>query len=492
MACVERLGEEGGVVKSSRLVISKVPGAATAMPPSIRTLMRTSVPEWSWNWSWTRPNGAESVDFITINDRSIDVILNNERGEGFVKQVFLAVLLGCSTVHAPPLVLDIGANVGYYSMLSAAHGCAVLAVDAQPGCAQWFESARAANAGNVSSLRAPADVRSVRSDRFARSSIRLVTRPISSSPTPIEIDAYSCWVMHKTDIRLRRRRRKRAVATVTAAAAGGAAVPADDFGLPQGRVAALPLGARELIALTAAPLGTRVAHDAEGVVGPGHADVPPLAGRARILLAKVDVEGAELGVLRVLAPLLPQIANLVVEIAPGWWPLYANRSGSPAATAASEAMVRVVGMRDVVHRIRASEVAAGRRGGAGLLARLLTPLSSGGAGFAAALTSTNKLLLDAAQLRAYVLQMGGNGYWNQEDVWFARDATSLQRARRLICLRRRTHRSEAVARKSCDTTAIGTEPRTAPHSVGGGRRPRGGRGRGGRGRVARGRKEAVA
>lgn len=45
--------------------------------------------------------------------------------------------------------------------------------------------------------------------------------------------------------------------------------------------------------------------------------------------------------------------------------------------------------------------------------------------------------------------MGSNGYWNQADVWFARDAATLRRARRLICLRQQRHRSEALAIKFC-------------------------------------------
>ena len=41
-----------------------------------------------------------------------------------------------------------------------------------------------------------------------------------------------------------------------------------------------------------------------------------------LLLAKVDVDGGELGVLESLLPLMKrrQILNLVIEITPGWWP----------------------------------------------------------------------------------------------------------------------------------------------------------------------------
>ena len=50
---------------------------------------------------------------------------------------------------------------------------------------------------------------------------------------------------------------------------------------------------------------------------------------APVLLAKVDVEGAELRVLESLLPLLRRklIANLIVELTPGWWPGGEKRYG---------------------------------------------------------------------------------------------------------------------------------------------------------------------
>ena len=102
---------------------------------AIRSLRQTSLPRWSSQWSYSSPDGnASSVKFVILHDRSIDVIINNQRGEGFVKQVFLAVLGACAAGGGGS-VIDIGSNTGFYSMLSAAHGCSVLAIDAQPGCA---------------------------------------------------------------------------------------------------------------------------------------------------------------------------------------------------------------------------------------------------------------------------------------------------------------------------------------------------------------------
>ena len=156
------------------------------MPPSVRTLLETAVPRWSWEWTWERPHGnAQNLRFIITHDRSQDVILNNQRGEGFVKSVFLHVLSACSDVDH---VLDVGSNTGYYSMLAAAHGCKVLAIDAQPGYKTWFEWAREANKANHSK---------VGSAQFSNGSVRLVTRPLSSEDKFVEIDAFSCWVMAK-------------------------------------------------------------------------------------------------------------------------------------------------------------------------------------------------------------------------------------------------------------------------------------------------------
>ena len=177
-----------------------------------------------------------------------------------------------------------------------------------------------------------------------------------------------------------------------------------------------------------------------------------------MLLAKVDVEGAELGVLGVLAPLLPRVSHLVVELAPGWWPLYANTS-ERAVVGVSNAKgepvgrrpgtVRVVGQLNRVLELPTAEATRIRAEGAAQVAALLRPTANGGAGFGAALTSLGKAFFRAERLRDYIVRMGSNGYWNQEDFWFARDATQLRRARRLICLRQQRHRSEHSALKAC-------------------------------------------
>ena len=462
---------------------------------SVRALLETSVPIWNYNWTWLAPHGeARQLRFVVSHDRSIDVILNNQRGEGFVKQVFLATLAGCS---GSMTVLDIGSNTGYYSMLAAAHGCSVLAIDAQPGCAQWFEWARNANHANHSR---------VGSQQFSARSVRIVTRPVSNSRAPVEVDQFSCWVMHKTDIRLRRRRRRAAAAAAAAAAeaaeAAAAAPPAageagesGEAGeaVGNGKVAAHPLGFTELGALlspgapsaivsisdTSGTSGSSGSSSSSGTNGGARADRSEGAhlGAPPVLLAKVDVEGAELGVLAAITPLLPRVRNLLVEIAPGWWPLYSNSSakrivgvldqshsrartttttttttggGGGGRSGGADTLVRVVGQLNRVHELPLAEATRIRSEGAGAIAQLLAPVAEGGAGFTAALTSNGRAFFGAEPMRDFLIHMGSNGYWHQVDVWFSRDAPALRRARRLVCLRQQKYRNEKAARRMCD------------------------------------------
>jgi hypothetical protein len=153
---------------------------------AVRSLMQTSLPRWSWVTDEGAVARLGSVHFVVMHDRSIDVILNNQRGEGFVKQVFRLVLMGCSSAHT---VVDVGANTGYYSMASAAFGCRVLAFDAQPGCRQWWEAARLANDANVTRANGVGGPFSY----FDTSRVKLVTRPVSAHPATVEIDQWACW-----------------------------------------------------------------------------------------------------------------------------------------------------------------------------------------------------------------------------------------------------------------------------------------------------------
>jgi hypothetical protein len=304
-------------------------------------------------------------------------------------------------------------------MASAAHGCPVLAVDAQPGCKQWFEAARAANHANASQRAAAF---------FSPKRVRIVTRPISQSTAPIEIDKWACWVMHKIDKKAKRRRPGQRSApppppppppltqstTAEDSAWSHVALQGEELLVREGAIAVRPMDSTELLRM----------------LPPPH----------RILLAKVDTEGAELSVMSALEPMLPRIANLLVELAPGWWSLYTNRTAR-----AGEGR----GKRQGAHAARSSAVALSldsRVQGADQLSRLLGAEDLGGHGFQAALTSTGKYFANAERFRDYIIHMGSNGYWNQADIWLSRDAALVRRAQHLICMRQQ---AGARARAAC-------------------------------------------
>ena len=389
---------------------------------AVRTLMLTSLPRWTWSDN----DAAGNVSFVMTHDRSIDVILNNQRGEGFVKQVFRLLLAGCKDGGGRS-VIDIGSNTGYYSMASAAHGCSVVAIDAQPGCRPWFEWARSANAAANSSHSTHGGV-----SFFDRSRVRLITQPLSSNRAPVEIDQWACWVMHKIDVRAKRRHRSWASPTTETVTPPKLLVSAERKPPPPPPPPPLAIDTE-----VQAPVGKLALRPISGTQLLTH--LPPAEP---IILCKVDTEGAELGVLTSLQPVLPRIANLLVEVAPGWWPLYANKTSRRGELRS----------RGAVHGAHTADVAAAlavRASGAAQLSSLLDTPGNGGWGFTAVLTSEARMFTSAARLREYLMRMGNNGYWNQVDMWFTRDAATLRRSRHPICLRQHsTARARVVCGKS--------------------------------------------
>ena len=68
---------------------------------SVRALLETSVPIWNYNWTWLAPHGeARQLRFVVSHDRSIDVILNNQRGEGRSERLTQSASSGIS--HCAP------------------------------------------------------------------------------------------------------------------------------------------------------------------------------------------------------------------------------------------------------------------------------------------------------------------------------------------------------------------------------------------------------
>ena len=70
-----------------------------------------------------------------------------------------------------------------------------------------------------------------------------------------------------------------------------------------------------------------------------------------------------------------------------------------------------------------------------------------GFGFGGGLDVDGSPLYALDRLHEFLMRMGGNGYWNQVDVWFSRDAASVKAAKKLICLR---SQSAVRAKAACD------------------------------------------
>ena len=154
--------------------------------------MNTQLPR----WSWTADETGSNVSFVAMHDRSIDVILNNQRGEGFVKQVF-RLCLRAAAKAAPLLILVRILAIIPWQAPHTAVRCSLLTHS--PAAANGLRR-RAANDENATHTGAPS--------WFSRDRVRLITQPVSTNTQPVEIDMWACWVMHKIDVRVKRRRRR--------------------------------------------------------------------------------------------------------------------------------------------------------------------------------------------------------------------------------------------------------------------------------------------
>lgn len=234
---------------------------------------------------------APSVSVFVVLDASARTVLANQKCEGFVKNL---VRSACSQWDRPspllrPLMLDIGANSGYYSFVGAALGCRVVAFEPQRGCHQRIAAATQLNADLAS------DVHFLQAAVVPRSGRRVVRVPIVKE-----------WSSG--------RREWREGCSVTSSSHRLAA-PLDQR-LPQRHHSQQ----KEERVQTAS---VREALVARGMHGPGDA----------IALAKVDAEGGELGVLRSMIEdgSLMAIQNLVIETSPFWWPARQNQSKEEGA-----------------------------------------------------------------------------------------------------------------------------------------------------------------
>jgi FkbM family methyltransferase len=196
-----------------------------------------------------------------------------------------------------PLVVDIGANAGFYTMLSLNLGAHVTAIDAQPTCWSFINGALRKN-GYHSEERA-----------------QLIRRGISPSLSPIRLLPSRGGAGHECDGHFGQRN-------------------SNQFALLSSTVdsAARP-GAEQDAAVDAVPL----ASIRDGLLGATLADESSI-----IELIKCDVEGMELGILNSsLLPLLAarRIKHVIVEFTPGWW----NESlGTGSRRIAANLVARVV------------------------------------------------------------------------------------------------------------------------------------------------------
>lgn len=82
--------------------------------------------------SIVRWNGNAAARLYIVNDWSAEWVLKESHSEAMVTRVFRRLASEC--VDRDRLIVDVGANSGYYSLVSAALGCQVVAFEPQPGC----------------------------------------------------------------------------------------------------------------------------------------------------------------------------------------------------------------------------------------------------------------------------------------------------------------------------------------------------------------------
>jgi len=97
-------------------------------PPPER-LMRDKVPLRSH--TAVRWNGS-TVRLYIVDDWSAEWVLQESHSESMVTRIFRRLASDCT--NRDNLIVDVGANSGYYSFLSAALGCQVVAFEPQPAC----------------------------------------------------------------------------------------------------------------------------------------------------------------------------------------------------------------------------------------------------------------------------------------------------------------------------------------------------------------------
>ena len=266
----------------ANLTFSEIHLEDSAAPPFL--LYHEAPTDANWNATTKSFDHNFIVDWLTWNP-----------GEHFVQACFTHVLK--HSTASPPLVLDVGANAGFYGILSLAYGANVVFFDAQPSCWQWIESALHAN-----------NVYSSTSAHFSKvfERAQLVTAAIATQRSQLKVERPTIRVDRSSGC--------------------------------DGQYSLRFLQVKDEKAQAAAPIKREI--DTVRVLGldsvggllrdallSSKSSTPPWSAAPTpipppISLVKIDVEGMELGVLSTnFMELLSrkQIANLVIEITPTWW-----------------------------------------------------------------------------------------------------------------------------------------------------------------------------
>ena len=262
-----------------------------------------------------RWNSNATVRLYIVDDWSAEWVLKESHSEGMVNRVFRRLASDC--VNRDKLIVDVGANSGYYSLVSAALGCQVVAFEPQPGCHKRLNAAIQIN--------------------FFHEAMRYVPRPVGfQQGTILGVNPYGC---------------------------------SGDFQL-RPKSAAKPLREGHFTRLTTVQ----------------HA-LTDFERFRRILLIKIDTEGAECMALRSLRPHVDRIDNLVVETTPWRWSALSNMSRAEVADVYASLLHR--------HRF--------------VLAYARTALGR------------TRWIDDADDMRAYIGEEIPGDYWGIADIWFGRD-----------------------------------------------------------------------
>lgn len=193
-----------------------------------------------------------------------------EPGERFVLSVFEEVLQNGSACKNsrldPPLVLDIGANEGFFGLLASAWGCRSTMFEPQPGCVDLIGE-------------------SIRANCFDPLRTKLVPNPVSDVPFKLAVSASTVCSGGFPFHRYVRRSTK---------SDGNPPADLNKYFRPE-RIRKVPSVA-----------------------------ISEIYGKkldSKIKLVKIDVEGHELAILSDVLALVSRgrVDNIVVEVTPGWW-----------------------------------------------------------------------------------------------------------------------------------------------------------------------------